>query len=114
MTLHGRPTAAELAWAVADFLRSEVVPATEGRLSFQALVAANAAAIVARELELGAGHEAAHLARLESLGVADDAALVEAIRRGDLDGRTPELLAVLRESVEAKLAVANPKYLNQP
>jgi hypothetical protein len=112
VSLHERPTAAELAHAIEDFLRTEVIPATEGRLAFQALVAANAAAIVARELELGPEQEAAHTARLDQLGVADDAALAAAIRSGDMDDRTTELLAVLRGSAEAKLAVANPKYLS--
>ncbi|MBV9485073.1 MAG: hypothetical protein JO246_03365 [Frankiaceae bacterium] len=108
--LHERPTAVELARAVEAFLRSEVIPATAGRLAFQSLVAANAVAIIARELELGPEQEAAHSARLEALGVADDAALAAAVRRGDLDDRAAELLAVLRQSVEAKLAVANPRY----
>jgi hypothetical protein len=110
VTLYERPTAAELAHAVEEFLRGEVIPATEGRLAFQALVAANAVAIIARELELGPEQEAAHSARLSSLGAADDAELVEAIRRGEMDDRAAELLAALRQSVEAKLAVVNPKY----
>jgi hypothetical protein len=111
MTLYGEPTAAELVTAIEEFLRGEVIPAVEGRLAFQTLVAANAAAIVGRELRDGPAQEAAHTARLATLGVADDAELVAAIRAGDLDGRAAELLAVLRTSVEAKLAVANPKYL---
>jgi aminoglycoside phosphotransferase (APT) family kinase protein len=45
--LHGRPTAAELAEALEEFLRDEVMPGTTGRLSFQARVAANVAAKLA-------------------------------------------------------------------
>jgi hypothetical protein len=110
VSLHGRPSAAELAAAVEEFLRDEVMPATSGRLRFQALVAANAVAIVRRELDLGTEQESAHAARLARLGFADDATLAAAIRAGDFDDPGQELLGVLREAVEAKLAVANPRY----
>lgn len=50
---HGRPTASELLEAVREYLLGSVMPATSGQLSFHARVAANALAIVARELELG-------------------------------------------------------------
>ena len=67
---HGRPTASELLEAVREYLLGSVMPATTGQLAFHARVAANALAIVARELELGemppdgdlAGHIAASLA----------------------------------------------------
>src|SRR4051812_24551686 len=75
MSKYGRPTAIELAAAIEDFLRREAVPALEGRLAFQALVAANAAAILQRELAAGPDAEAAHQRRLLTLGAADDAAL---------------------------------------
>jgi len=51
--LHGRPTASELLAAVREYLLTGVLPATSGQLAFHARVAANALAIVARELELG-------------------------------------------------------------
>ncbi len=50
---HGRPTASELLEAVREYLLGSVLPQTSGQLSFHARVAANALAIVARELELG-------------------------------------------------------------
>lgn len=50
---HGRPTASELLEAVREYLLGSVMPATTGQLAFHARVAANALAIVARELELG-------------------------------------------------------------
>jgi aminoglycoside phosphotransferase (APT) family kinase protein len=50
---HGRPTASELLEAVREYLLGSVMPATQGQLSFHARVAANALAIVAREIELG-------------------------------------------------------------
>ena len=50
---HGRPTASELLEAVREYLLGSVLPATSGQVAFHARVAANALAIVARELELG-------------------------------------------------------------
>jgi len=50
---YGRPTASELLEAVREFLLDAVLPQTSGQLSFHARVAANAVAIVLRELELG-------------------------------------------------------------
>jgi aminoglycoside phosphotransferase (APT) family kinase protein len=50
---YGRPTASELLEAVREFLTDQVRPATSGQLAFHARVAANALAIVAREIELG-------------------------------------------------------------
>ncbi len=105
------PSAAQLAEAVEGFLREEVMPALEGRLHFQALVAANVMAVLRRELAEGPALAAAHAERLAALGAEDDAALVAAIRNGDLDGRIGELLAALRPSVEAAVRIANPKHL---
>jgi aminoglycoside phosphotransferase (APT) family kinase protein len=51
---HGRPTASELLEAVREYLLGSVMPATSGQVAFHGRVAANALAIVARELELGA------------------------------------------------------------
>jgi Phosphotransferase enzyme family/Domain of unknown function (DUF6285) len=50
---YGRPTTSELLDAVRGYLTEQVMPATGGQLAFHARVAANALAIVARELELG-------------------------------------------------------------
>jgi len=50
---HGRPTASELLEAVREYLLGSVMPATSGQVAFHGRVAANALAIVARELELG-------------------------------------------------------------
>jgi hypothetical protein len=105
------PSAADLARAVEGFLREELMPALEGRLQFQTLVAANVMAILGRELTDGPAAAAAHAERLAALGIADDEALVAAIRNGDMDGRMGELLTALRPSVEANLTIANPKHL---
>ncbi|HEY2505320.1 MAG TPA: phosphotransferase [Streptosporangiaceae bacterium] len=49
----GRPTVSELIEAVREYLLTAVLPGTQGQVAFHARVAANALAIVARELELG-------------------------------------------------------------
>ena len=111
MTPHDMPSTAELVEAVREWLQSDVLAATDGRLQYHTRVAINVLSIVERELALGATHEAAHLDRLRSLGVADDAALAAAIRSGELDDRLPEVRALVWQSVRDKLAVANPRYL---
>jgi hypothetical protein len=59
---YGRPTATELLEAVREYLLSSVLPQTSGQLSFHARVAANALAIVGRELNLSVGTADADLA----------------------------------------------------
>lgn len=111
MSLHGTPTAAELIESVREWIERDVMPSTEGRLKFHSRVAVNVLAMVERELVVGEQQEAEHAARLASLGMADDAEFASAIRHGDLDSRLDEVRAVLRADVDAKLAVANPRYL---
>jgi aminoglycoside phosphotransferase (APT) family kinase protein len=106
---HGAPTAPQLIEAVREFLENDVMGATTGRVQFHARVAANVLAMVERELASGAAMAAAHRARLDALGYADDAALAEAIRTG-AETRLPEVTAAVRASVHDKLAVANPTY----
>ena len=106
--LFGRPTAAELVAAVAEFLDGEVRSTTTGVVNFHALVAANALRIVERELrDSGAHHPRAALA---ALGYADEDALAAAIRAGELDGRDTEVMGCLRELVRYRLTVAHPGY----
>ena len=87
MKPHDVPSTGELVEAVREWLQSDVLAATDGRLQYHTRVAINVLSIVERELALGATHEQAHLDRLRSLGVADDAALAAAIRSGELDDR---------------------------
>jgi len=111
VSLHGTPTVAELIESVREWIERDVLSSTEGRLKFHSRVAVNVLAMVERELAMGEQQEADHAARLASLGMADDAQFASAIRNGDLDTRLDEVRAVLRADVDAKLAVANPKYL---
>jgi hypothetical protein len=109
---HDIPSAAELLDAVREFLEDDVLPAVEGRVRFHVRVAANVVAMVGRELALGPRQAREHAARLERLGVADEAELAEAIRSGALDARLEEVREVVRATVADKLAVANPGYLH--
>lgn len=110
---HDRPTAAELVEAVGEWIRRSQIDGEIAPNRFHARVAANMLAIVERELALGPAQARAHTARLEQLGVADDAALAAAIRSGELDRRAAEVRELVWASVRDKLAVANPKYLDR-
>jgi aminoglycoside phosphotransferase (APT) family kinase protein len=109
--LYGRPTAVELVEAVREWIEGDVRSATEGRVAFHSRVAANALAMLERQLVLAPAHEPAHAARLAALGCADDRALADAIRTGALDGRAEQVRQAVGASVRAKLEVANPRWL---
>ena len=114
--LHGRPTAWELVDAVRTFLQAQVSEGatgsapSDGADRHQMRIAAHALEVVARELALGPGQEAAHQDRLHHLGFDDDASLAEAIRNGRLDD-SPTLRRALREDTRDRLLVANPRWL---
>jgi aminoglycoside phosphotransferase (APT) family kinase protein len=111
--LHGRPTNDELLEAVEEFLRDEVLPGTQGRLSFLARVAANAVAISRRELAAGPADAERRAKELAAFDVTTEAELAGRIASGELDDRVDEVNEVLASGVAHKLAVANPKYLTQ-
>jgi hypothetical protein len=91
-----RPTAAELATAVREFLETEILPTLDDhRLRFRTLVAMNALSIVEREAP--SPTEA-------------DWTLARRIRAGDI--RETDL-AELKAAVAAKLAIASPKVLRR-
>jgi hypothetical protein len=102
----------ELLEAVREWIDSEVIPSTDGRLRFHARVASNVLGMVEREIELGPAQLVSHEARLAQLGVASDAQLAAAIRRREFDDRADELRSLLAEVVLDKLAVANPRYVS--
>jgi len=132
--VHDRPTAAELIAAARDYLTGELLPTvTDQRLRFRGLVAANVLAIVEREL---ATLEADLLAEWAGLTALLDRpatkppprltalrAEVEAlnrdlgarIRAGEADAGPfrAAALAHARAQVEAKLRVANPRFLER-
>ncbi|SRX96267.1 putative aminoglycoside phosphotransferase [Gordonia sp. KTR9] [Mycobacterium shimoidei] len=106
--IYGRPTAAELVAAAAEFLETDVREATSGQVNFHARVAANALRMVEREL-LDTGPSAARAA-LADLGYDTEAELAAAIRAGQLDDRAKHLMTCLRKLVGQRLAVAHPGY----
>lgn len=114
--LYGRPTAAELVAAVADFLENDVRAVTRpdsrvtdaGQVNFHARVAANVLRIVERELSSAPAAEVTD--RLAALGFADEPHLAAAIREGTLDDRASDVLPALRALVRQRLAVAHPGY----
>ena len=111
------PRADELLTSVRDYLRTDVMPATEGRTSFLARVASNSLDIVLRELALGPRHRAAELARLQVIFDAreDDLEalrwrLVHGLRDGSIDLALPGLAEHLRQTVVVQIAIDQPKY----
>jgi hypothetical protein len=124
-----RPTQLELLGAVRSFLEKELLPELDGVRRFHARVAANALAIVARELELWPAQLPARHARLADLLGRSDAAPAETgalasridglerelcarIRAGEADAGPfrGRVLAHLRASVRERLLVSNPGY----
>jgi hypothetical protein len=115
-SIYGRPTAAELVAAVADFLDNDVREslrpdgrlADAGQVSFHARVAANVLRTVERELlDQTAGEVTAALG---NLGYGDETQLAAAIRAGELDGRAGDVLPCLRTVVRHRLTIAHPGY----
>jgi hypothetical protein len=94
-----RPTAAELAEAVREFLETEILPLLDDhRLRFRTLVAMNALGMVERETAAPPPDSEA------------DRELARRIRAGEAG---VELLPRLKETVAAKLRVSNPGYLER-
>ena len=95
----GRPTAAELVAAVADFLDDRRPAGHRGQVSFHARVAANVLRIVEREL---LDETAGAVAALDGLGFADETPGRRHPRR-DLDHRADEVCPCLRTLVRRRL-----------
>lgn len=112
---HGRPTAAELVAAVAEFLETDVRESTTGQVNFHSRVAANALRIVERELLADPGAAAADGVTdwPADIGFDDEAQLATAIRAGSLDGASGRVQTALRALVARRLAVAHPGYQDE-
>ena len=106
----GFPSSRHLLDAVRGYLERDVMPATEGRVTFHARVAQNVLAIVEREIALRPQLEAAQRGAATTLGYDGEAALADAIKNGHLDARHDEVLAALRSIVDVRVAIANPKH----
>jgi len=114
--VYDRPDMVELVAIVREFLERQAMPALEGRVAFHARVAANALAIVERELEQGSRETDRELARLRTLLGTDgdldalNRELCRRLRSGEVSVETPGLLDHLRATTLAKLAVDQPHY----
>jgi hypothetical protein len=120
MSLHDRPSLAELLAAVRGYIAEEVAAKTgDRRARFRALIAANVLAIAERELANAPADAKAEDEGLRALGYADAEPgvrrrqLCAEIRAGGYDApdRFDLALEFARAIVARKLAVANPKYL---
>ncbi len=128
--MQDRPSAIELLEAAADFVDGEIVTATSGRVQFQSRVVANVMRIVAREIRNEDPFARAEMRSLAALlkceaphvhGLDDvrraavklNEDLSAKIRAGEADSGPwrAELLAAVRQIVENKLRIANPRYL---
>lgn len=112
--MQDEPAPPEILAAVAAFLRDSVIPQATPLVAYQARVAANAIDLVARQLTLAPGTDAAELAGLRALLGRDgglhelNGALAEGLASGAID---PAAVAPhLRAATLAKLAVDQPNY----
>jgi hypothetical protein len=121
--MQDHPDAHELLGQLAAWLATDLIEHVPREQRFAVRVAANVAAICAREAAPGAPsarEEAERMARLLALAGEDAAGeedarelqrrAARAIREGRLDDQLPEARELLRESVRAKLEVARPGY----
>lgn len=110
------PRIDELVGSVRDYLRGDVMAATQGRTNFLARVAANSLDIVLRELSLGDAQRALELQRLRALfGTSEDLEtlrwhLVHGLRDGSIGLDSPVLTNHLRQTVANQVAIDQPNY----
>lgn len=110
------PRTDELITGVRDYLRTDVMTGTQGRVSFLARVASNALDIVLRDAEMGPAARNRELNGLADIlgkkGSLDVLRwdLVRALRSGDMPLDEPGLADHLRETVVQQVAIDQPKY----
>jgi hypothetical protein len=121
--MRDQPSGANLLRQARTVLVEDLLGALPEGKRYEALMVANAMAIVARELAAGEGLAEERAALEELLGSVDeddDAAALEAlvarlareIRAGRHDGAT-ELHTLLSRDAAARLAISNPKLLDR-
>jgi hypothetical protein len=110
------PRVDELVGSVREFLRSEVVPAMDGRTGFLARVAANSLDIVGREMEHGAEARRLEVERLRNLLGVDlplgelRLLLAEGLRDGIIAVDADGLVKHLRQTVVNQVLIDQPTY----
>ena len=118
--MQDRPTAVELVDAVHEYLEHAVWPELEGHTAFHMRVTLKVLETLRRELELGPAQDAAQHERLVALlgrGDGRDTAALErelarGLRDGTIDAERAEVRAHVRSTVQEKLLVSNPSYLD--
>jgi hypothetical protein len=114
--MQDEPTPIELTKAVADFLRNDITPMIAGHNAFKLRVAINTLDLVARQLTLEQGSDAAEARRLAQLLSVEGSlidlnrALAGKIANGELDLQTPGLSEHLWQTTMDKVAVDQPNY----
>ena len=114
--MQDEPNPEELIKAVADFLRNDIAPQISGHQAFKLRVSINALDLVARQLELQQGSDAAESARLSQILGRHGSLrelnklLADGIAKGELDLQTPGLARHLWQTTMEKLAVDQPNY----
>ena len=110
------PRIDEIVTSVRDYLRTDVMAATNGRTQFLARVAGNALDIVLRDFAVGAEHRERQLQRLRAL-LGEDGdlqtlrrALVQRLRADRMPLDHPGLADYLREAVVNQAAIDQPTY----
>ena len=110
------PRADELLTSVRDFLRNDVMAATQSRLNFLVRVAANSLDIVQRELALGAEQREREQSRLQYFFASDEELvclrwrLVHGLRDGSIELANEALQVHLRQTMVNQLAIDQPGY----
>ncbi|MDW3099703.1 MAG: DUF6285 domain-containing protein [Alphaproteobacteria bacterium] len=114
--MQDQPAAHDLVTAVREFLEKVAMPKLEGHDAFHARVAANALAIVERELAIAPSDNAQESERLEGLlghgGMLQDLneELCTEIREGRITLETPHLADHLWATTLTKLSIDQPRY----
>ena len=110
------PRIDELVTSVRDYLREDVMQATNGRTNFLARVASNSLDVALRELAVGDQHRSLQADRLRRLFGQDGDleslrwALVNRLRENEIALDHPGLAEYLRESVVNQVAIDQPNY----
>lgn len=111
-----QPSMRELVDAVREFIELRAMPELKGHTAFHARVAANALAIVVRELDQGGKSALDEIARLRGLlgrdGTLDELnrELCKRIRAGSFTPETPGLVEHLEKTTREKVAIDQPGY----
>jgi hypothetical protein len=111
-----QPSMRELVDAVREFIETRAMPELKGHTAFHARVAANALAIVVRELDQNPKASQEELARLRALlgqdGTLDELnrELCKRIREGTFTMATPGLAEHLEKTTRDKISIDQPNY----